>query len=726
MVFITDPLQHMLSSLSDFNYIPYGAYRIAMKLRYIQKKTRLLHVTTDMWRTVVEEHCLENPNLVLQPAEISSVVTSLLRAVSQEVGDSLMMNEDECARLMLSWLSILYPQPALTALQLNVPIILLSNSEPIAKHRLLFEMTRMSGYQLTHKQLSHMLHLSSYLLISCGENTSLVSETSQCVAQRCFTYNNIPLHSGITLDLYEQWLLSEPEYLAWIPALYRLNVSENMKHEVRCGACKCHPILGLRYRCLKCVNLDLCQECFLKGEVYKNHDVTHPLKEYVKQGGRSESIKDLTSLVKTYFKPKSYKASSRAPSEGAPKSVMSHYESADYETIATEEWFARKGRLPLQTPLQYTSCPTLHVADQNRMVLLQQQNDLLTAQVDRLQKEVIVMSSPPPYHPQSEVMTLNQSSHYEVMSEPERAPSPTKLPSFPTRPLSPLQTIAEIADTFSTDIGLYSGDDRERHPVICGAGKIGFAMDSFLADMFHKTPPPKPKRTSPNLSKGSSTPPSSRTSTPSNSGIDLHLAFDPQNKTKPAHLVQPTKQKTEEKDKKICSSTPKTSRKGMLDISFTCSSVKDDEIGTSGLRKNGGREVQNGRRGAQCTAGRSLEKEKLRRMSPGQSNSNSVVRRHSEGNTHEQTDIHSLADSSITRSIRRVYQPPPLLLTAAHSEVEICGRGAERESLGRSRISRNYRGSMDQISFNADGAYSEFNYSYYSNSHRTLASKSVV
>ena len=43
----------------------------------------VLHVTTDMWRAVVEEHCLENPNLVLQPAEISSVVTSLLRAVSQ-------------------------------------------------------------------------------------------------------------------------------------------------------------------------------------------------------------------------------------------------------------------------------------------------------------------------------------------------------------------------------------------------------------------------------------------------------------------------------------------------------------------------------------------------------------------------------------------------------------------------------------------------------------------
>lgn len=35
-----DPMQQMLSSLTDFNYIPYCVYRIAMKLRFIQKKTR--------------------------------------------------------------------------------------------------------------------------------------------------------------------------------------------------------------------------------------------------------------------------------------------------------------------------------------------------------------------------------------------------------------------------------------------------------------------------------------------------------------------------------------------------------------------------------------------------------------------------------------------------------------------------------------------------------------
>ncbi|XP_063681245.1 dystrophin-like isoform X2 [Bolinopsis microptera] len=777
----------MLGSLADFNYIPYGVYRIAMKLRYIQKKTRLCHVTTDMWKTVVEEHCLENPNLVLQPAEISSVVTSLLQAVAQEVGDEVMINEDECARLMLSWFSILYPQSALTALQLNIPVILLCNSETIAKHHLLFEMTRMSGYELTHKQLSHMLHLSSYLILSCGENTSLGSSGSQTVAQSCFYFNNMPLHRGVTLQQYERWILSEPEYLAWVPTLYRLNISQHMKHEAKCGACKCYPILGLRYRCLKCVNLDLCQECFLKGEVYKNHDETHPLKEYIRQGTKSESIKDLTALVKTYFRPKSSKPSTRVPSEGRPKSTVSQYESAgDYETITTEDWFARKGRLPLQTPLQYTSCPALQVTDEKHMLLLQQQNNNLAAQVDRLRKEV-AMNSPPPYHTQSEVMSLAQSSYYEAIPEPDnRSHSPGKLPTYPTRPLSPLQTIAEIADSFTTDLGLYSGDDRERHPVISGAGNIGFAMDSFLTEMFHKTPPPKPKRTSPNRSKASScTPPSSRNSTPSHSGIDIQLAFDPHNKTQPAYLVHPTQQPRGENNgplyQKIYSSTPKLPKRQVMDISFTCSSVRSDQSGSlDGVQQNGdSRSLENGGGVRNCgrgeendirgidNGGRGVHKKQLKRLSPGNNLSSSdldtsVQGRRRNCDTNGQTDRHSLADSSITRSIRKVYQPPPLLLRAVDSVVDVsgrgaardaescgrgaardaesCGRGAERDSEScqssrlrnfngrsaqRNRISRNYRGSMD-LSIYADNSDTGGSCALYNSSSRILSSKYVV
>ena len=90
-------------------------------------------------------------------------------------------------------------------------------------------------------------------------------------------------------------------------------------------------------------------------------------------------------------------------------------------------------------------------------------------------------------------------------------------------------------------------------------------------------------------------------------------------------------------------------------------------------------------------------------------------RRNSDTNGH--TDKHSLADSSITRSIRKVYQPPPLLLKAVHSDAdaqscgksvptdaESCGRvvgrnaGINRKNGQTNKISRNYRGGNSSIS----------------------------
>lgn len=35
-----------------------------------------------------------------------------------------------------------------------------------------------------------------------------------------------------------------------------------------------------RYRCLKCTNVDLCQNCFWTQKSLKNHKLTHPTREY--------------------------------------------------------------------------------------------------------------------------------------------------------------------------------------------------------------------------------------------------------------------------------------------------------------------------------------------------------------------------------------------------------------------------------------------------------------
>ena len=35
-----------------------------------------------------------------------------------------------------------------------------------------------------------------------------------------------------------------------------------------------------RYRCLRCFNFDMCQNCFFSGRKAKHHKLTHPIQEY--------------------------------------------------------------------------------------------------------------------------------------------------------------------------------------------------------------------------------------------------------------------------------------------------------------------------------------------------------------------------------------------------------------------------------------------------------------
>ena len=78
-------------------------------------------------------------------------------------------------------------------------------------------------------------------------------------------------------------------------------------HEAKCSVCKSFPIIGLRYRCLKCLNTDICQVwfthckiiclhqlvvisfnvmyngkqwCFFTNKGTRIHKATHPTKEY--------------------------------------------------------------------------------------------------------------------------------------------------------------------------------------------------------------------------------------------------------------------------------------------------------------------------------------------------------------------------------------------------------------------------------------------------------------
>ncbi|XP_045538015.1 dystrophin [Papilio machaon] len=103
-----------------------------------------------------------------------------------------------------------------------------------------------------------------------------------------------------------QWLQKEPQSMVWLPVLHRLAAAEAARHQAKCNICKDYPIVGFRYRCLKCFNFDMCQKCFFSGRKAKNHKLTHPMQEYCTATTSGEDVRDFTRALRNKFKSARY------------------------------------------------------------------------------------------------------------------------------------------------------------------------------------------------------------------------------------------------------------------------------------------------------------------------------------------------------------------------------------------------------------------------------------
>ncbi|CAF3409418.1 unnamed protein product [Rotaria sp. Silwood1] len=52
-----------------------------------------------------------------------------------------------------------------------------------------------------------------------------------------------------------------------------LNRSSEIRHEAQCNTCKAYPVIGMRYRCLRCFNYDLCQTYFPTSIFYQRKNI---------------------------------------------------------------------------------------------------------------------------------------------------------------------------------------------------------------------------------------------------------------------------------------------------------------------------------------------------------------------------------------------------------------------------------------------------------------------
>lgn len=156
------------------------------------------------------------------------------------------------------------------------------------------------------KKLGTLFELCTRIPTYLGESESFggtdLIETSirNCLAMSKF---NPQYPNCIDLNDYLNWLKTEPQFIVWLPVLHRLLISENTTHHQKCKLCGSNPLVGLRYRCLKCFKFNICQKCFLTGRhVYEHHDpMKHPLREYCCPSNLSDQVRDFTRIFRSAF-----------------------------------------------------------------------------------------------------------------------------------------------------------------------------------------------------------------------------------------------------------------------------------------------------------------------------------------------------------------------------------------------------------------------------------------
>jgi len=110
----------------------------------------------------------------------------------------------------------------------------------------------------------------------------------------------------VNLVQFLEWLREEPQSLVWLPVLHRLASAETATHDVRCKICRVDPIVGFRYHCRKCFNLDICHACFFLGKSIKGHKAEHPMQEYCTSTNRTDNARHLLQAFRNSFRSRKY------------------------------------------------------------------------------------------------------------------------------------------------------------------------------------------------------------------------------------------------------------------------------------------------------------------------------------------------------------------------------------------------------------------------------------
>ena len=288
----------ILEGLCSFNQVKFSAYRTAMKLRALQKRLCLDLIDLAHLNVQYEKQLANYTDE--QRIQVEDVIQCLLPLFEKahEERPALVPNVSLAVDLTLNLLLNIYDpcrDAKMRVLSFKVALVVLCHATLESKYTYLFHLIS-TKEGVDHKRLAvlfyDLIHIPKFL----GEAAAFGGSNIEPSVRSCFEQAKFAPHIGV--DQFLEWLKKEPQSLVWLPVMHRLASSEFAKHQAKCNACKMFPIVGLRYRCLRCFNFDICQNCFFSQRIAKSHKLNHPMQEYCTPTSTGDDVRDFTAVIK--------------------------------------------------------------------------------------------------------------------------------------------------------------------------------------------------------------------------------------------------------------------------------------------------------------------------------------------------------------------------------------------------------------------------------------------
>uniref|UniRef100_A0A8C1H0B5 Dystrotelin n=1 Tax=Cyprinus carpio carpio TaxID=630221 RepID=A0A8C1H0B5_CYPCA len=296
-----------ISPIEGPNEVRSAVYRAALKLRTLQKLCQMHLVSLQDLRPVLNTLSSSGePVIGLAQEDVQQHLEDLFQSISHELPDEAVPEATNQTTRLLFKLFDREHTGVILLRSVEAALIALCGDTLSAKQRALFRLAESySGNQKSDRG-SISRNALKILLEDLSQVPAVVQENhvfGQAEAAVCSCFNGVN-SARVTEGHFIGWLQSEPRLLLWLSTLYRISVSEAVQHRVRCHACKAFPITGLRYRCLKCLNVHLCQSCFLTEGRSRKHKPSHPVLEYCTQPSWKESMASLASSARHALVPR--------------------------------------------------------------------------------------------------------------------------------------------------------------------------------------------------------------------------------------------------------------------------------------------------------------------------------------------------------------------------------------------------------------------------------------